>query len=261
MIKKILFIFLLLASTLVAETKVEYQISFIGMSMDYREYDNSGVILDSERSSYSDVSGVEFAYRFFLDRNAYIDLKAMGVAGYSDYVGAYIDSDAGYGSVKSKTFNTIKDFSLAYNAKNMSDMNLMMLGGIGFGYRYWQRELSTTQIELYEWYSFRINAGMEFKYKNLTSSLIIEYQYGLNPTMSATGIDEDFELSSANIVKISLPLRYVVNKNLDLSCEYAFEYQKIEESDVVYDGGVDAYVEPDSKAYNQYLKVGIVFKY
>jgi hypothetical protein len=261
MIKKVLLTSLLLGSALVAETKMEYKISFVGMNMDYREYDRLGNILDSEKSGYSDITGAEFQYSYFLDTNSHIDFNVMGVTGDTEYVGAYIGSGLGYGSVVSTTSNTVRDISLEYNAKNMSDMNIMLLGGIGVGYRYWQRELSATQIEEYTWYSLRVNAGMEFDYKDLTTSLIVEYQYGIKPKMTATGISDDFELSSANIVKISVPIRYAVTQNFDLSCAYVFEYQKIEESNVVYASDGNGYLEPDSKAYNQYIQVGLIFKY
>jgi hypothetical protein len=261
MIKKVLLISLLMGSAVMAETKMEYKISLIGMNMDYREYDSSGNIFDSEKSSYSDITGSEFEYSYFLDRNSHIDLNVMGVMGDTEYVGAYLGSEDGYGSVVSTTSNTIYDVSLGYNTKNMSDINIMFLGGIGVGYRYWQRELSASQIEEYYWYSLRANAGMQFKYSDITTSIIAEYQYGIDPKMRATGIAEDFELSSANIVKISVPIRYTVNQYFDFTCAYVFEYQKIEESNVVYDSTATGYVEPDSKAYNQYIKVGMVFKY
>ncbi len=261
MIKKIILSFLLLGSALIAQTKVEYQISFIGMNMDYREYDSSDHILDSEKSDYSDISGVEIGYRFLLKNNTNISFNFVGVNGETQYLGSALNSDQPYGSEVSTTSNTIYDISLGYNAKHMLNSNVMMLGGIGVGYRYWQRELSSIQIEEYTWYSVRVNAGVEFDYKDLSTSLIAEYQYGIKPEMTATGISDDFELSSANIVKISVPIRYALTQNFDLSCAYVFEYQEIKESNVIYDGGTTGYVEPDSKAYNQYIKIEMIFKY
>jgi hypothetical protein len=185
----------------------------------------------------------------------------MSLKGNTEYVGAYIGSGLEYGSVVSSTTNTVRDISLGYHAKNMSDLNIMMLGGIGIGYRYWQRELSASQIEEYTWYSLRGNIGVEKRYGDFKASVLVEYQYGIYPRMSATDIGDDFKLSSANIVKLSIPLRYTLSKNLALSCAYVFEYQKIKESNVVYDAAADGYVEPDSKAYNQYLKIGLILKY
>ena len=262
MIKNIVLSTFLLASSLFAEIKTEYQISWVGMNMDYREYDRNGVLLDSEKSNFTDITGAEFQYRYFLDEYSNIALNIMGVEGDTEYVGSYIGSGLGYGSVVSTTSNTVGDIAIAYNAKNMSDLGVMMLGGIGAGYRYWQRELSGTQIEEYTWYSLRAKVGVEYQYRNsVTIDLLLAYQYGIDPRMKATGFSSDFKLASANIVQVSIPVRYRVNDFLDFSCAYVYEYQEIKESDIVYDGSGNGYVEPDSRASNQYLKVGMIFKY
>jgi hypothetical protein len=88
-----------------------------------------------------------------------------------------------------------------------------------------------------------------------------EYQYGIRPRMSATGFNEEFKLGSANIMQFSLPLSYTINKNFALYGEYTYQYQKITESNVIYDGSGAGYLEPQSKAYNDYIKIGIIFKY
>lgn len=258
---KKLFMGLLLCSAVMAQSKGEYSISLVGMKMDYREYDRVGILLDSEKSNFSDITGAEFAYRFFLDENTNIEVKFFGVSGETEYVGSYIGSGAGYGSVVSRTSNDVRDLCIGYNAANMTNYGVAMLGGVGLGYRYWQRSLSATQVELYEWYSLRARVGMRFYYDNWTTSLLAEYQYGIKPTMTATGIAEDFKLSSADIIKFSIPIRYTISQMVDISCSYVFEYQEIKESNVVYDSTGTGYVEPDSKAYNQYVTLGIIFKY
>jgi len=62
-------------------------------------------------------------------------------------------------------------------------------------------------------------------------------------------------------MEFSLPLEYALNKNLALRGSYTYQYQKIRESNVVYDNMGKGYVEPQSKAYNQYIKFGVIFKY
>ncbi|MBA1433127.1 MAG: hypothetical protein FAF04_05950 [Epsilonproteobacteria bacterium] len=260
--KFFLFFFIFCANYLVAqESHGEYQISFVGFQMDYCEYDREGVLLDSEKSNFTDITGAELQYRYFLDDFSNFALNIMEIEGNTEYIGSYIGSGTGYGSVVSTTSNIIRDISLGYNAKNLLSFKIMVLSGLGIGYRYWQRKLSSTQVEVYEWYSLRANVGIQFMHKNLTASFIAEYQHGIKPTMRATGIADDYELSSANITKLSLPIRYMISNNIDLTCAYVFEYQKIKESDVVFDSIGNGYIEPDSTAYNQYLKVGIVFKY
>jgi len=259
--KKILFALLVLSSSLLAEQRMEYTLSYVGMNMDYKEYDRAGILLDSEESGYSDITGVEFGYSYFLDTRSQIDLKVMSLSGDTKYVGSYLNSNQGYGSVVSTTTNDVRDIYLGYSAKNEYRNNFYLLGNLGLGYRYWQRSLSSVQIEDYEWYSLRLGIGAEYKYKAFSIAVRGEYQYGIHPTMTATGINDEFELDSADIMELSIPVRYEINDMFALTASYVFTRQEIEESSVVYDNGGNGYVEPDSTAYNQYLKVGIIFKY
>jgi len=263
MFKKLIIAVTVIGSIVYAEPKMEYTISFLGMDMDYNEYDTQGTLLDSETSNFTDIAGAEFTYRFFLQNRDNLEFKITGVNGYSQYTGSYLNTNSNliYGSVKGSTANTIYDLSFIYNMQKQIAFNTKLLGGLGLGYRFWRRELSSIQVEDYSWYSLRTNIGVEYQYNNLRTAFILEYQYGIDPTMSATGFSQDFKLSSANIVKLSFPLRYKISSRLDLTCEYSLEYQEIKESNIVYDNAQNGYVEPDSTAYNQYLKVGAIFKY
>ena len=262
MLKGLLLVAILFGVTLFAGTKVEYGISILGMKMDYREYSEQNQLLDSEESNFNDILGAEFIYRYFLNPNSNIDVKFLGVEGNTKYTGSYVGTGNAYGSLVSSTKNKIYDIALGYNLKKASTFHsISMLGGLGVGYRYWYRELSSTQAEEYSWYSIRGNLGMEYDHKDFSASVLIEYQYGIKPIMQATGFKDDFKLASANIIKLSVPLRYNVYKNLDLTCAYIFERQDIKESNVVYDNSLNGYVEPDSTAYNQYIKIGMLLKY
>ncbi len=259
--KKILLSLAFFAALLSAETKMEYTLSYVGMNMDYKEYDRAGSLLDSEESGYSDLTGIEFGYSYFLDRQSQIDFKVMSLSGDTKYVGSYLNSNQGYGSVVSTTKNEIRDIYLGYSGKNEYRNNFYLLGNLGVGYRYWQRSPSSVQVEEYEWYSLRLGIGAEYKYKAFSIAVCGEYQYGIRPTMSATGINDEFELDSADIMQLSVPVRYEINEMFALFASYVFSRQEIKESNVVFDNSGNGYVEPDSTAYNQYLKVGIIFKY
>jgi hypothetical protein len=259
--KKVLYGIGLLGTLLFAEPSMEFSLSYVGMNMDYKEYDRNGVLLDSEESGYSDIVGYEMAYGYYLDKESMVNLEFMSLSGDTKYVGSYLSSNAGYGSVVSRTYNEIKDIYLGYSRTQLSSYGVEFYGGLGIGYRYWLRELSAAQIEEYEWYSIRASAGVVYEHRDFSISLIGEYQYGIDPTMTATGISDKFKLNSADIMELSIPLRYHINKSFDLACSYTFTRQKIEESNLVFDSAARGYVEPDSTAYNQYLKVGVVFKY
>ncbi len=265
---RLLFLFFILfaCSLFAEESHGEYKISLVGLQMDYREYDENNVLLDSEKSSFSEMMGAEFEYRYFLDDSINLELKVLTLSGNTNYVGSLIGSNQGYGSSASTTINDIRDISFMYNAKQISDFDVNMLCGLGGGYRFWQRQLSASQVEQYDWYSLRGNIGLEY---NLETSVILkvllEYQYGITPSMKTNGIDGSFKLGSADILQISVPLRYNISQHFSLTCEYLYEYQKIMKSNYLSGtvNGIysDRWHEPDSRASNQYLKVGMIFKY
>ena len=250
-----------------AKERAVYSISYVGMSMDYREYNRAGVIQDSESSEYSELSGVDFGYKFNLQDgdnlgSGSISFDTLILNGTTRYVGAAISArcDA-YGCVKSRTKNTLYDISFDlihnYHLTQKSQVQL----SLGGGYRFWRRELSAYQVEDYEWFSVRPAIAYLYTMANFTITPKLEYQYGIKPTMSVTGFNKDFKLGSANIVEVSLPVEYAINQKFSLYGSFVYQYQKIEESSVIMDESGDVYLEPDSTAYNKYIKFGVAFKY
>jgi len=253
---------LVLWTTLVhAQPTMEYELSLVGMNMDYKEHDENGVLLDSEKSqNMSDMMGAEMAYRYFLDSSTLIQLQYLGVEGTTEYIGAYLDSHQPYGSVVGISNNEIRDIALYYDKKKMN-LSYVLMSGIGVGYRYWYRELSATQAEFYRWYSLRAHIGFEYNINPVTIALLAEYQYGLFPTMTASDVSGKFKLGAADVMKFSLPVTYSLNSSFSLKFSYVYEIQKIKRSNTVYGSDGVPLVEPDSRANNQYLKIGFVFKY
>jgi len=267
MLTKIILGTVLASSLLLAKVNVEYSINAVGMSMDYKEYKN-GNLLDSESSKYSDLTGVEFQYNYIIrdagkaDYNN-IAFKVMALSGDTKYSGSSLDSNLGYGSLIGTTSNRIYDFDLGFVHTYQQTQNYKIIISLGLGYRFWRRELSTQQVEDYEWYSLRPSLAFSYTYRGLNISPKLEYQYGIRPRMRSTGIsvNEDFKLGSANIIQISIPLEYAMSQRFSLYGAYTYQYQKIGESNIVYDNSGTGYLEPDSKAYNKYIKFGVIFKY
>jgi len=265
MLKKIIIGVVFTSSMLFAKVSMEYSINAVGMSMDYKEYKN-GVLLNKESSGYSDLTGAEFQYNYII-KNAgkedynNIALKVMALGGNTNYTGSYIGSNLGYGSVLSITTNQIYDVSVDFAHTYQQTQNFKIIVSLGAGYRFWRRKLSAQQVEDYKWYSVRPGIAFSYTYKGVSLSPKFEYQYGVRPRMSATGIKDEFKLGSANIMDFTLPIEYALNQNFSLYGAYTYQYQKIQESNVVYDSSGKGYLEPDSKAYNKYIKFGIIFKY
>lgn len=265
---KIIIISALFAGTMLfAKVSAEYSVNFVGMSMDYREYDNNGIIQDSESSGYTDLGGVEFAYKFNMQSESKLELNsisftAMILDGSTHYIGSEINSPCNYYGCKEGTnANKIYDFNLDFAHTYQQTPNYKIIVSLGLGYRFWRRELSAQQIEDYKWYSLRPSLAFSYDYKNLNISPRFEYQYGLRPRMSATGFNKEFKLGGANIIQFTLPVEYTINRSFSVYGAYTYQYQKIRESNVVYDNSGIGYLEPQSKAYNEYMKFGIIFKY
>lgn len=265
---------LLLLSAIIEAKEVGFTLStsLVGMSMDYREYDQSETLLDSEKSTFFELVGSQVAATYGIEESPYIlsefSAQALLLSGKTEYVGAAYDSSTqkfgSYGSYRGKTYNMIFDIDLAYSRVHRSDVGLFLGYGMGLGYRSWRRELSANQIELYSWFSLR--PKMEFGYSIAKLSLAIkgEYQYGINPQMSILANSENpyttLDLGSADIVELSIPLRYRLFSNLELHLEYSYQLQTIEKSnsaEYILDGQKELIYEPASSANNQYLKVGV----
>lgn len=264
MIRKVLWS-ALLATTMFAKVGMEFGVNVVGMSMDYKEY-KDGVLLDSESSGFSDLKGAEFIYKYTMDDAASLDtdvvsMTLLALSGDTKYIGSYIGSNLGYGSLVSTTNNEVYDLDLDFAHSYHYSQDAQVIFSLGVGYRFWRRSLSAQQVEDYKWYSLRPSLVLSYTYKSLTFTPKFEYQYGLRPRMRASGFNSEFKLGGANIMQLNLPLAYKLNQNFSLFAAYVYEYQKIRESDIVYDNSGSGYLEPQSKAYNEYIKFGLLFKY
>jgi len=258
--------------TFAENEKYRLSAALVGMNMDYREYDDAGTLLDSEKSSFSELSGVDFNFAVIMahekENFSEINVNFMILGGNTQYVGSLLDSGEGYGSYIGRTANSVSDFSVDYKYINRVSDNFALNYGVGLGYRSWERALSTTQIEVYAWYSLRPMIGATYSDSKFSLGLIAEYQYGFDTTMALLSNSENAEksvtLGSANIFELSIPVNYSVSDQVDIFAEYIYQQQIIEKSNVIdytIDGTVHPILEPASTANNQYLKFGLAFKF
>jgi len=273
--KKSLLIFmaLLMSLTLYAkESSFAVSAAIVCMSMDYREYDDKSVILDSEESKFHEVAGLNLVFdsAYELNPKLLIGLETdiSYVSGETKYVGAFLTSGAGYGSLVSTTQNSVFDTSVAAIITHIVQHNLSIGYGVGVGQHVWRRELSSSQVEIYSWYSLRPQANIQYSIADFVFAFGLEYQYGLNPTMTiladSLNPKTTVNLGSANILQASLPVSYKITDRMALFMEYTYAYQKIEKSDTapyVINGTQYQILEPASTANNQYLKFGVTFKF
>ncbi|MEA3370743.1 MAG: hypothetical protein U9Q40_05330 [Campylobacterota bacterium] len=261
----VLFCILITTNLFAKENSFTTSVSFVGMSMDYREYDKSGELLDTETSNYWDTGGVEVNFAYIIDQgessHSTISYNFMMLTGNTVYRGSLRDSDEGFGSYIGSTLNTITDKDISYKQSKMISSDYELSYGIGLGYRYWERVLSMRQIEIYTWYSIRPMIGISTLRKDgLSFGAFLEYQYGFDTKMSASEpeLNHTFTLGGADILEVTIPVKYNYKEDVAFVFEAVFQKQMIEESDRLYTLSGDAYYyEPDSTAYNSYLKMGI----
>jgi hypothetical protein len=230
--------------------------------MDYREYDEYGQILDSEQSD--SLKGAELSYERDLECDeqscSKVKLSFLGIQGDTDYIGAYLGSGLPYGSVRSTTKNKIYDLNIeGSKVLNFEVANIVY--GIGLGYHSWYREASSFQNELYSWFYIAPKIGISkdfFDDFNIGAS--IQYKYALKPKMKANTISSEFKLGGVDTIEVSIPIAYTLDQNIDFFAEYTYAIQKIKKSDDVFQAPY-IYYEPKSTDKQNYLKVGISFKY
>lgn len=239
-----------------------YSLAFVNMDMDYTEYNDNGVTLDSERSS--SIYGFEMEYGFDIacEDEDCSDLKfnALVLQGKTEYVGSYLGSGLPYGSVVSKTSNELYDLSLDWTqTKQLDHFNITY--GIGIGYHVWYRELSSTQNELYHWfYLTPIIALSAEVIEDISVETELKYKHGLRPKMEANSIAEEFQLGKADTFEVSIPVSYHYSEEINFFVSYVYSRQMIDKSNEIIIGSYK-YLEPDSTTNDNYFKFGITFKY
>jgi hypothetical protein len=254
-------ILLLLFSTLlVAKNTIVHSWSIVNMNMDYKEYNKNDIIKDSEKSDYMDIKGIYYDIGYILNKKSSYDkisFSILSLGGKSKYKGSIQDSSDEYESLVNKSLHTIIDAKFAYNHVSLIGKSLELSGGIGIGYRYWDRILSKSQSEVYKWFSIRPNVGVNYNIdRNLFLKTSLEYQYGIDPVMIYVEKNDRFLLSFANILQADVALNFHIANKLNISLQYTYEGQESGESNVV-----NRLHEPDSTAKNQYIKIGITKKY
>ena len=266
--KYIFLLFILITTNIFAnETPFSASVSLVSMGMDYREYDQNGNILDSEVSSYLDLGGVEVSLGYTIQKDlsssSEIIFNLMILTGDTKYTGSYIGSGLGYGSVINTTLNTIVDEDISYKQSIIFNNEMKISYGVGLGYRYWERVLSKSQVEEYTWYSIRPMFGISTVNKEkLNLGIFVEYQYGFNTKMSAASLNHTFTLGGADILEVSFPVSYNYSESVNFFFEATLQKQIITESDRLYTGSGSVYwYEPESTAYNSYLKIGIKYDF
>ncbi|WP_428738126.1 hypothetical protein [Sulfurimonas sp.] len=254
-------LFLIFSCFLYAE-QGSFSFALSNMMMDYREYDDSGTLLDREKTNM--LLGIDLSYKSIVECDnemcSDVTFFLSAYSGDSDYTGSLISSSLGYGSYTSTTFNALYDVGVEYkNKHNLRYFNFIY--GIGIGFHSWYRELSDSQNELYSWFYLMPEIGVSKDiFSDMNLGINMKYKYGLSPTMKLNLISQEFKLGGAEVVDIEIPLIYRLNNQVDIYTSYTYSHQSIDKSDEII---IDAYKywEPRSSTNDHYLKLGVTIKY
>ena len=260
-IKLLVLSFIVSAGLYASQSKLSTSVSLQTMSMDYREYLPSGKILDSEKSNFHELGGVEVGVDYLLVSSARSTLELNSnlnfLGGYTDYVGSLRGTRGEYGSVLSRTVDYIFDFDIALQNKYKLMKNVELTYALGLGYRFWKRMLSENQAEDYKWFSLRPMLGINYQVMDkIMCGLEVQYEHGLDTIMYASDTGSTYDLASANILKYSFAVMYDYSDAINILFKYIYEKQEIEASNII-----NGFYEPQSTAKNQYLKIGLDFKF
>ncbi|AZV46695.1 hypothetical protein C3L23_05230 [Nautilia sp. PV-1] len=245
--------FLLIATFLFAQNIETYLYS---VNVDYREYDSNGAYLDGESNSFGDLNGIGVKYH-----NAYANIKY------------YIKGEYAYGST---TYDgqTWSGTPLTLKKNNAWILNIQAALAprrsplyIGVGYRGWDRGYSDypgDYDEYYYWPYMSFGYSYVFKINKLFVLPEIEYQYAINPKLDAKiGSGATLDLGTTTGYKAELKFGYVYN-NLLITCFYRYQFWHISPSQpavITLNGSQVTIYEPESYTRNQYLGIGVLFKF
>ena len=267
--------FLLLAASLCADTydnKLEFGLKTTAYN--YTERGNQDEILDTEDSNFFDIGGIYGSFDHKLSTEAeiayYVNIYGSYTAGSTDYKGSLLGTGSGYGSYTSSTENTF--YELQVNLKRLHQYeNKATYTLLGLGYKSWERELSSNQVETYYYYFFQTAIGGKVNiYKDWSLGLDLTGQLAFNPKMDAKftsssgqGLNETFDLGTVYTYKIATPLVIPINEQLSFSTKLEYEFTSYGKSNTISvpnfpnPGDTESYLEPKSQQKNWHLYAGL----
>ena len=237
----------------------EFEVTADFLQMDYMERDTLGYKLDGEKTrgiaGFSIVSTWDTGHGWLAPQSA-LRLEYQRFNGTTDYTGSTLGGTGGYGSLKSKTSNTISDLGFVYQeGHDYGNISLFILAGAG--YRLWERQLSTIQKEDYSFGYLQTGLGGWLK---LAPELAVgfegRYKAALSPQMRDSYTGYTYDLGNVNGLSLSLPIVYRLSDQWDMVTKYTYQRWDFEKSNShSYNGNV--YYEPDSITRNHILSIGL----
>jgi len=268
--------FILLAASLFADTydnKLEFGLKTTAYN--YTERGDQDQILDTEDSNIFGIGGIYGSFEHKIEEYAkedsevayYINFYTSITYGNTNYKGSLLDSDRPYGSYTSTTSNTFYDFQV--NLKRLRQyQKSSTYTMLGLGYKEWERELSSNQVETYYYFFLQGTLGGEtLIYKDWSLGLDLTGQLAFNPKMDADfssngeTLNETYNLGTVYTYKIATPLVIPINEQLNFKTKLEYEFTSYGKSNTIITPtftpcSTDGCLEPKSQQKNWNLYAG-----
>ncbi|GAB6073669.1 hypothetical protein [Nautilia lithotrophica] len=250
--KKIIAILLLVF--LGYSSNIEYYLYSI--NFDYKEFDSNGVYLDGDSSSLGSLNGIGIKYSSKENISYYI--KGEYAYGSTDYDGStWGGTPINVTKKNVYLLNIESGFHIFNNPYYLS-----------FGYRFWNRGKSDypgDYDEQYYWPYLGFGYFYLFKINKLYLTTDIQYQYAINPKLDVyLGSGTTLDLGVTDGLKFQLSGYMNYDKNFMINVFYRYQYWHISRSSpssIILNGTKTYIIEPESYTRNQYIGVGVLFRF
>jgi len=235
-------------------SNIEYY--FYSIDFDYKEYNSNGSYLDGDSSNFGSVKGIGVKYS---DRS----LFPFYLKGEYAYGSTHYDGSTWGGTPIRLTRDGVYLFTLEGGIHPFKNPYYLALG-----YRYWNRgksDYAGDYDEKYYWPYLGFGYFYLFKVNKLYLGTDLQYQYALNPKLDVElGSGTTLDLGVTNGLKFQLSGYLKYNKTLMFTVFYRYQYWHIHRSSMssIVLNGIKTYViEPESYTRNQYLGIGVLYKF
>jgi hypothetical protein len=243
----------------------EFKISTAFLSMDYVETSKNGTFLDSEKSDFNEIAGLELGYKFIFENGhgganeSALELLVEYVQGESRYDGFLQSGGVIISKYETKTDNRIIEPCMRWIETKKSDAYDVSVF-VSLGYRDWVRDMSSDIYgikETYRWAYGGVGMNLMFHDENWHIGLQGDYKKAFLATMNAEfNGGMDFDLGDTWGYSVKVPLIWDISQAVSFELSYKHDTWEIGASNVV-----QGYYEPDSKTNNEIIKLGLVFKW
>ncbi len=244
----------------------ELKVGLGQLKFDYTETSPSGTYLNSEKSEYSDIDGLEIVYNQTLSpinrdkQSTTLEISLRHFDGPTNYDGFLQSTVTGQilAPYKTITQNKLTNTKIRfYQTTHQPTYDASIFAS--FGYREWERDITGPfgLLENYNWKYYDVGLKFTWYEKRWSIGFEAAYQEAIAPEMTAyINGSIKFDLGDTTGHYYKIPIRYALNESWDIEAAYEYNEWKISKSTVV-----NGFYEPDSVTKNSFATLGVVYHF